>query len=67
MNHEIGFDEETVKKKIGDENYNAFIKWMTGQTVGVHPETQETIYYKWDVERFKSGLEKTVLGDDDDN
>ena len=60
MNHKYGYDEETVKQKLGNENYNPFLKWMHGKTVGIHPETNETIFYEWDVDRFKEGLEKKV-------
>ena len=66
MKHLLGFDEAGVKEEIGTENYNAFLKWMNGQTVGVHPETEETIFYPHDVDRFKAGLEKTLLGEKND-
>jgi len=49
-------NEQEVREYIGTENYNTFIKFMEGQTVGITPEG-ETDFYEHDVERFKGRLE----------
>lgn len=46
---------EEVIKRIGEENWNAFCKWMKGQTMGLYPNG-ETNIYDCDVEAFEEKL-----------
>jgi hypothetical protein len=46
-------DKEEVIKLIGKERWNAFIKFMTGQTVGF--KNGKVDYYETDVDDFISG------------
>lgn len=39
---------------IGEENWEDFQEWMTGQTVGIYPDGS-TNYYASDVARFREG------------
>lgn len=53
-----GLTRQEVINIIGEKNFEAFDKFMTGQTVGINPD--KTIeYYKQDVETFK----KIIGGD----
>ena len=52
--------EKEVKELIGEENWEAFDQWMTGQTVGTYPGG-ETDYYRHDVKAF---LDKLKTGYD---
>ena len=46
---------EEVKKEIGEENWEAFLDWMQGQTVGC--KADGTInYFECDVRDFKTKL-----------
>ena len=47
--------ESEVKKEIGEDNWDKFCDWMTGQTVGQYPNG-ETDFYDCDVEAFKEKL-----------
>jgi len=47
-----GMTLETIKKVLTDEAYEAFDKWIYGQTGGIDPETKEFVVYAWDFERF---------------
>lgn len=40
-----------VIKTIGEENWNDFLRWMSGQTYGSYPNGQAN-YYDCDVEAF---------------
>lgn len=51
--------EQEVKEYIGTENYNTFLTFMKGQTVGLNPDGT-TEFYDWDVEMFKSKLERML-------
>jgi len=42
---------EQAKEIIGEEHWEKFLVWMTGQTVGIYPDGS-TDFYKFDVERF---------------
>jgi len=44
-------DEKQVINKIGKKNWNKFIKFMAGQTVGLLDDGKFD-YYEWDVDRF---------------
>ena len=44
-----------VKEKIGIENWETFIAWMKGQTLGIYPDGS-TNYYECDVEAFITKL-----------
>lgn len=49
-------DEDVLKALGGDEKrLAAFHRWMTGQTVALHPDGTVR-YYPWDFERFVKGL-----------
>lgn len=43
--------EEQVIKLIGEENWDKFLNWMSGQTVGMYPDGSFN-YYECDVEAF---------------
>ena len=43
--------KEEVIKRIGAKNWNAFEKFMTGQTIGIYPDGSSD-YYSCDVENF---------------
>lgn len=47
--------EITVKRFIGEENWEAFLNWMRGQTVGMYPDG-EANFYSADVEAFMAVL-----------
>ncbi len=51
--HEMGFRESTLKREMG-EGFDAFDRWMRGQTVAVS-EDGEVIYYPHDVYRYLDG------------
>jgi len=51
-----------VIKAIGIDNWSKFEEWMNGQTVGM--EDGELDYYKWDVERFISLLNRGELDEE---
>lgn len=44
--------EQEVKKDIGEENWEKFLLWMRGQTLGLN-EDGTTDYYECDVYAFK--------------
>lgn len=51
--------EQEVKKEIGIENWETFLQWMRGQTVGGIPDDKGGYiadYYEWDVKAFKTKL-----------
>jgi len=44
--------KEEIISEVGEDEFERFDKWMTGQTVGVNKD--KTInYYRWDYERWK--------------
>lgn len=45
---------EEVKAKIGEERWDEFLKFMSGQTVGGTPDKPQ--WYEDDVHRFMNGL-----------
>ena len=47
--------EQEVKKEIKEENWEKFLDWMRGQTVGLN-EDGTTDYYACDVMAFKHKL-----------
>jgi len=47
--------EKEVKEKIGKGNWDAFNRWMAGQTVGIYPDGS-TNFYNHDVETFLTKL-----------
>ena len=44
-------NEEEVKEKIGEENWDEFCNYMRGQTVGMGKDGK-TDYYNQDVEKY---------------
>ena len=48
--------EAEVKKLVGEENWDIFTTWMSGQTIGI--VDGEFDYYEWDVKRFVEGTKK---------
>lgn len=40
-----------VQRMIGRDNWQDFLNFMSGQTVGIDPNG-ETNYYTWDVETY---------------
>lgn len=52
--------EQEVKSYIGTENWNTFLKFMEGQTVGVNNDGS-TEFYDSDVERFCGQLERSIM------
>jgi hypothetical protein len=50
-------NKKQVIELIGKDNWKEFCKWMAGQTVGID-DNGEMNYYDWDVERFKSLLDR---------
>jgi hypothetical protein len=48
-------NEKEVKKEIGEDNWDAFLEWMRGQTVGMN-EDGTTDFYECDVRAFKHKL-----------
>lgn len=49
-------NEQSVKQLIGEENWEAFCEWISGQTVSVNQDGSIN-YYDWDVEAFKTKLD----------
>ena len=49
--------EQEVKQEIGIENWDGFLKWMGGQTIGVTSEGKFD-YYAWDVKSFKVKMDE---------
>ena len=47
--------EVEVKSIIGKKNWEAFLDWMRGQTVGMYPDG-EADFYPVDVHAFKDVL-----------
>ena len=47
-------NEQEVRELIGDDNWDDFLEFMTGQTVGVSKDGL-LIFYKHDVERYHYG------------
>ena len=47
-------NEAQVKRRIGEENWLQFIRWMTGQTMSM--KDGEPDYYECDVEAFSEKL-----------
>lgn len=45
---------EQAKTIVGWKNWAAFLKWMSGQTVGMN-EDGSTNWYEYDVRRFAEG------------
>jgi len=45
--------EKKVKKIIGDENWEKFLEWMSGQTVGRNNDGS-TDYFESDVKAFEN-------------
>lgn len=48
--------KDEVKDLIGENNWDLFCQWMTGQTVGTYPDGS-TDYYDCDVNAFKEKIE----------
>ncbi len=48
--------EQEVKDYIGEDFWDEFCYWITGQTCGLN-EDGTSDYYDWDVEAFKRILE----------
>jgi hypothetical protein len=48
--------EQEVKKIIGYNNWNIFLEWMRGQTMGIY-EDGSTNYYDCDVYAFKEKID----------
>jgi len=44
--------KEEVITIIGEDNWDKFMNWMAGQTIGITKEGKID-YYSWDVEKFK--------------
>lgn len=59
QSHKIGMTEEDVKEAL----FSIFEEWMGRQTVGVHPKTGETLYYRHDVENFMYNAKKLLFKD----
>ena len=55
---------EEVREYIGDENENAFLKFMRGKTVGLNPDGT-TDFYECDVDLFHSKLETMLESPED--
>ena len=49
-------DKEQVLAHIGKENWDAFLKFMQGQTIGARDD--KPVFYRHDVESFASNLDK---------
>ena len=49
-------NKQEIIKIIGKKRWTEFLKWMTGQTVGINKDGSEN-YYAWDVQRFIDGKE----------
>lgn len=49
--------EQEVTDLIGKENWDAFILWMRGQTIGISDDGVIN-YYSHDVHQFKGHLER---------
>lgn len=59
-----GYYLETLLAFWGKRVHNKFIKWINGQTCGVHPKTNKSLIYAWDIDRFLLTLQrKKVLWD----
>ena len=52
--------EQEVKKRIGKQNWQKFLNWMTGQTCGLYPDGSID-FYVCDVDAF---IEKMQSGYD---
>jgi len=52
--------EKKVKQKIGKENWQDFVAWMSNQTVGIYDDGT-TDFYECDVNAF---IEKLKTGHD---
>ena len=52
-------NEQEVKAFIGEDRWEEFCEWMTGQTVGVNTDGSID-YYDSDVERFKGDKYKEL-------
>lgn len=44
-------NEKQAKKLVGNDNWEDFLDFMQGQTVGIS-KNGDIDYYKWDVERY---------------
>lgn len=53
-----GMTDDTLKKVLTKEAYEAFCEWLRGQTCGVNEQGQAVIY-AWDWERWIWGVLKT--------
>ncbi len=47
-------NEKQVLKEIGEDRWDEFFEWMTGQTVGMNKDGTAD-YYETDVNRFLRG------------
>lgn len=53
-NHKHGYTENYLKSILGDD-WDNFSNWMRGQTTMIDPDTNECVYYTFDVKKYLSG------------
>jgi hypothetical protein len=53
-NHKHGYTENYLKSILGDD-WDNFSNWMRGQTVMFDTDTNECVYYTFDVKKYLSG------------
>jgi hypothetical protein len=54
--HELGYTNKQLRALFTDAEFNRFVKWMDGQTVGLDEATGTAVVYVRDVQRFVRSL-----------